>query len=191
MKKKLLLIVLCFLSLLTSLCMINETYAKYISTATNTTSTSIARWKVVVNDDDITLGSTSNNLITPIFPGSTDIAADVIAPNSEGYFDIVLDCSDVDVSFKYTITVNPNPNSPVSELVAKGYMIDGGERIDFGSTPTIENYVAYGSLSDTINIRVFVLWDDDLDLMTNAEDTDTTVNNQKGMLDVTINVIQT
>lgn len=191
MKKKMLLIILCFLSLLTSLCMINETYAKYVSTATNTTSSSIARWKVVVNNDDITLGSTSNNLITPIFPGTSDIAANVIAPNSEGYFDIVLDCSDIDVSFKYTITVNPNPSSPVSELVATGYMINGGERIEFGSSPTIENHVSYSSLEKTVNIRVFVLWNDDLELMTNAEDTDATVNNQKGMLDVTINVIQT
>ena len=40
------------------------------------------------------------------------------------------------------------------------------------------------------NIRVYVKWDDDLALMTNAEDTDTTVGNQKGLLDVTIRVTQ-
>ena len=170
--------------------MINETYAKYVTSTTNTTASSIARWKILVNDDDITLGATSSNLITPVFPGSSDIAAGVIAPNSEGYFDLVIDCSDVDVSFRYTITVNPNENSPVSELVATKYMLNGEDEIEFTTTPTIQGDVLLSSENRIVNIRVFVKWDDSLDLMTNAEDTDTTVGDQEGMLDVSINVIQ-
>ena len=190
LKKKYILVVISFLSLLTSLCMISETYAKYVTAATNTTSSSIARWKILVNNDDITLGATSSNLITPVFPGSDDIAADVIAPNSEGYFDLILDCSDIDVSFRYTITINPNPNSPVTELVATKYMIDGCEEIEFDGDAEITGTFTYSDTEKTSNIRVFVKWDDSLNLMTNAEDTDTTVGEQKGMLDVTINVIQ-
>ena len=38
--------------------------------------------------------------------------------------------------------------------------------------------------------EVFVKWDDSLNLMTNSQDTDTTVGNQKGMLDVSIRVVQ-
>ena len=105
-------------------------------------------------------------------------------------YHLILDCSDIDVSFRYTITINPNPNSPVTELVATKYMIDGGEEIEFDGDAEITGTFTYSDTEKTSNIRVFVKWDDSLNLMTNAEDTDTTVGDQKGMLDVTINVIQ-
>jgi len=191
LEKKYVMLALTLISLFTTLCMVNETYAKYVTSANVTSSTSIARWKVLVNNDDITLGSTSTNLITPEFPGSTDIAPNVLAPNTEGYFDIVLDGSNVDVSFRYTITVGNNPNSPVTELVATKYMIDGGSEINFTSTPRqITGEIHLNDTDKVKNFRVFVKWDDSLNIMTNAEDTDTTVGNQKGMMDVTINVIQ-
>ena len=98
LKKKYILVVISFLSLLTSLCMISETYAKYVTAATNTTSSSIARWKVLVNNDDITLGSTSTTVITPVFPGSNDISPNVLAPNAEGYFDLAIDATNATVS---------------------------------------------------------------------------------------------
>lgn len=190
LEKKFLMIALSLSSLFLTMCMINETYAKYATVATSTTSSSIARWKILVNNDDITLGATSSSLITPVFPGSSDISEDVIAPNAEGYFDLVLDASSVDVSFEYSITIGTNPNSPVTELVATKYIINGGEEIEFGSEKKVEGIVRLADRDDPINIRVYVKWDDSLDLMTNAEDTDTTVGNQQGMLDVTIRVVQ-
>ena len=190
LEKKFILIVLTLSSLFITMCMVNETYGKYVTVATSTTQSSIARWKILVNNDDITLGSTSSSLITPVFPGSSDISPDVIAPNAIGYFDLVLDASNVDVSFSYEIEVKPNVNSPVSELVATTYIINGSEEIEFDSTKKITGEVRLSHASDPINIRVYVKWDDDLALMTNAEDTDTTVGNQKGLLDVTIRVTQ-
>lgn len=189
--KKYLMFIMTLMCLFITMCMVNETYAKYVSTATSTTLSSIARWRILVNNDDITLGSTSTTLITPVFPGSADIRQGVIAPNAEGYFDIVLDGSNTDVSFNYTIDVSVNENSPVNELVATKYRIDGGNDISFenGST-SITGTVGLTDQSRVKNIRVFLKWDDSMNMMTNAEDTDTTVGNQKGMLDVSINVIQ-
>ena len=193
LEKKYVMLALTLMSLFTTLCMVNETYAKYVTSANVTTNTSIARWKVLVNNDDITLGSTSTNLITPEFPGSTDIAPNVLAPNTEGYFDIVLDGSNVDVSFRYTITIGNNPNSPVTELIATKYIDDDDddEEIEFTTTPRqITGEIHLNDTEKVKSFRVFVKWDDSLNIMTNAEDTDTTVGNQKGMMDVTINVIQ-
>jgi hypothetical protein len=42
----------------------------------------------------------------------------------------------------------------------------------------------------TLNIRVYIKWDDSLNLMTNAQDTNTTVGDQAGLLDVTVYAIQ-
>ena len=189
--KKYLMFIVTLMCLFITMCMVNETYAKYVSSATSTTSSSIARWKILVNNDDITLGSTSSTLISPVFPGNNDISPNVIAPNAEGYFDIILDGSNTDVTFDYTITIGVNQNSPVTELVPIKYKIDGGNDIEFppGSS-SITGRVNLHDLSRTKNIRVYIKWDDSLDLMTNAEDTDTTVGFQKGKLDVAINVIQ-
>ena len=97
MDKKYILLILSFVSLYVTVCLANETYAKYISSATSTSSSSIARWRILVNDEDITVGATSTSLITPYFPGSDNISSGVIAPNAEGYFDLVLDATNVDV----------------------------------------------------------------------------------------------
>ncbi len=182
---------LSLISIYITLCLCTDTYAKYHSVATSTTSTSIARWKILVNDDDITLGSTSTSLITPVFPGSSDINSNVLAPNAVGYFDMVIDASNVDVSFDYTVTISVNQNSAVQELIATKYIINGGEEIDFEEgNQTISESVALADKDDPIYIRVYVKWDDSLDIMDNSEDTDTTVGEQVGMLDVTIHTIQ-
>ncbi len=191
MDKKYILLILSFISLYVTICLANETYAKYISAATSTSSTSIARWKILVNEEDITIGATSTSLITPQFPGSDNISANVIAPNAEGYFDLILDASNVDVSFNYTISIAPNENSPVTELVATKYQINGEDEIDFeeGSN-SIEGTVNLNDENKTVNLRVYIKWDDTLNLMTNAQDTNTTVGNQAGLLDVTVYAIQ-
>lgn len=189
-EKKYLMISLTFFSLFITFCMINETYAKYKSSTTSTTSTSIARWKILVNNDDVTLGSTSTSLITPVFPGNNDINSNVLAPNAEGYYDVVLDASNVDVSFKYSITTSVNPSSPVKELVATKYVINGGEETFFESGQTVEGIMRLSDTERVVNIRVYVKWDDSLNIMTNKEDTDTTVGSQKGILDVTVSAIQ-
>ena len=192
MDKKYILLILSFVSLYVTVCLASETYAKYISSATSTASSSIARWRILVNDDDISVGATSTTLITPEFQGSADISSNVIAPNAEGYFDLVLDATNVDVSFRYTITVEPNENSPVSELVATKYAINGSEPVNYAEgVNTLEGNVSLSETNRTINIRIYIKWDDSLNLMTNAQDTNTTVGNQSGLLDVTVYAIQT
>ena len=192
MDKKYILLILSFISMYVTICLVNETYAKYISSATSTSQTSIARWRILVNNDDITVGATSTSLITPVFPGSDNINSGVLAPNAEGYFDLILDASNVDVSFRYTISVEENENSPVTELVATKYAINGSQPVNFAEGEnTLEGTVALNAENKVVNIRVYIKWDDSLNLMTNAQDTNTTVGDQEGMLDVTIYAIQT
>ena len=45
----------------------------------------------------------------------------------------MLDATNVDVSFRYEITVEPNEDSPVTELVATRYQINGEEAITLES----------------------------------------------------------
>ena len=48
---------------------------------------------------DISEGSTMSSLITPVYVANQNIASGVIAPSSEGYFDLNIDASKTEVSF--------------------------------------------------------------------------------------------
>ena len=126
-EKKYIIISIIFIIIIASL-IIGNTVAKYITSASSNADINIARWQVLVNNQDITSATTLNNVITPIFPGNENIANGVIAPTAEGYFDIVIDATNTDVSLSYEITISPNEDSIVTDLIMSGYSIDNGEK---------------------------------------------------------------
>ena len=190
-KRKYLLISLTACSILICMCLISETYAKYLTTADSTTTAPIARWKILVNNEDITLGSTSESIITPVFHGTEKISNGVIATNAEGYFALILDATDVDVSFSYSISVTVNEESPVSELVVTKYMIDGGEEVIVtDQNDFIKGTLELGTADRDKAIRIYIKWDDSLNIMTNEEDTAVTQLGE-AKVNVKISVIQT
>lgn len=190
MKKKLILLVV--LSIILCLFFVQESLAKYITAADETANISIARWKILVNDEDIRDENTVNTVINPVFLGNDNIAENIIAPTSEGYFDLIIDAREADVSFKYKISMSVNQNSSVKDLVATKYVVNGGEPITMDiNNQTIENTVLYGNNNSTINIRVYIVWnDDDGSLMDNSADTLATTSGNSAMMNVSLNFTQ-
>lgn len=190
MKKRLILLVV--LSIILCLFFVQESLAKYITTADETANISIARWKILVNDEDIRDENTVNTVINPIFLGNDNIAENIIAPTSEGYFDLIIDAREADVSFKYKISMSVNQNSSVKDLVATKYVVNGGEPITMDiNNQTIENTVLYGNNNSTINIRVYIVWNDgDGSLMDNSADTLATTSGNSAMMNVSLNFTQ-
>lgn len=190
MKKKLILLVV--LSIILCLFFVQESLAKYITTADETANISIARWKILVNDEDIRDENTVNTVINPVFLGNDNIAENIIAPTSEGYFDLIIDAREADVSFKYKISMSVNQNSSVKDLVATKYVVNGGEPITMDiNNQTIENTVLYGNNNSTINIRVYIVWNDgDGSLMDNSADTLATTSGNSAMMNVSLNFTQ-
>ena len=192
-KKFILVIIACILlALLTFL--ISQVYAKYITSVTGNASIAISRWNIKVNDLSIKNNDDISAKITPVFPGNDNIAANIRAPTAEGYFDLVFDFSDVDVSFKYDINVTADDTSAVSDLVTTGYSIDGGTRVNFAdfNTPISDTI----HLADNINsrtIRVYVMWNDDPDTatMNNIDDTASTLkSDSSAVLKVSVALTQ-
>ena len=70
------------MSLFYCLTFMQDTYAKYLSSATATTNLTIARWNILVNNQDVANNSNFSETISPVFQGSTYIAPDVIAPTA-------------------------------------------------------------------------------------------------------------
>ena len=190
MKKRLILLVV--LSIILCLFFVQESLAKYITAADETANISIARWKILVNDEDIRDENTVNTVINPVFLGNDNIAENIIAPTSEGYFDLIIDAREADVSFKYKISMSVNQNSSVKDLVATKYVVNGGESITMDiNNQTIENTVLYGNNNSTINIRVYIVWNDgDGSLMDNSADTLATTSGNSAMMNVSLNFAQ-
>lgn len=167
---------LCIICFLLCLFFIEDTYAKYITSTNESASMNIARWRILVNNKDIRENSTTNAVITPIFNGNDNINSGIIAPNSEGYFDLIIDATEADVSFKYKIEISVNQNSPVKDLITTKYIIDNGNEIPLErDNATIENTVLHKDNTKPINIRVYIKWDDSHEAtMDNDADTEAT-----------------
>ena len=184
---------LCIICFLLCLFFIEDTYAKYITSTNESASMNIARWRILVNNKDIRENSTTNAVITPILNGNDNINSGIIAPNSEGYFDLIIDATEADVSFKYKIEISVNQNSPVKDLITTKYIIDNGNEIPLErDNATIENTVLHKDNTKPINIRVYIKWDDSNEAtMDNDADTEATkqVDNPAKM-DVKLSFIQ-
>ena len=178
--KKIYILLIGIIILLASV-IIGNTVAKYVTSASSNADINIARWQVLVNNEDVTSATTLNNIITPVFPGNNNIAQGVIAPSAEGYFDIVIDATNTDVSLRYEVTTSANEESIVQDLVLSGYSIDEGERQeiveDENGNFKIQGDIRYNSQDKDITLRVYIKWNDDTETgatMSNADDTSTT-----------------
>lgn len=186
---------LAFVSACFCVFVIADTYAKYSTSATQITNIPIARWNIKVNNVSIKNGQSLSSVIVPVFPGNEHIADGIIAPTAEGYFDLDLDFSSADVSFSYTISMSPNENSSVTDLVITGYSVDDGEITPFDSSTgnTLTDNIYYTDNIDARKIRVYIKWDDDINTATmdNVADTAATFDSSNGaLLDITASFVQ-
>lgn len=176
---------------------LSSTYARYRSTKEFELNSSVARWNIKLNGTNLSdTAADFSTIVTPVFPGNTNIAANVIAPKAEGYFDLVIDYSEVDVSFTYTFEID-STDSKVVDLVVYKYNIyncDVTDTANASATPASTTTVASADLSKTysitnditydenlpaeskkMTIRAYVKWvDDGIATMDNAADTNST-----------------
>lgn len=188
-----------FLLLLIGLCIcfllffMVQIYAKYLTSAKGNTALTIANWNISVNNLSIKDNTDISNSIVPVFPGNEHIASNIIAPTAEGYFDLNLDFTNADVSFKYEITASADENSSVQDLVSIGYSIDDGEKIIFENYNTpITDIIKLTDNIPSRKIRVYIMWNDNADTqtMTNDDDTISTISENPPLLHVNVSFTQ-
>lgn len=106
-------IILILLTLSVTLSFMSHTYSRYVADATSNVELSFAKWQILVNTEDITTGTTNNIEITPVIEENNNIKANTIAPSSKGYFDILVNPTNVEMSFDYKVTIDIlNENMP-------------------------------------------------------------------------------
>ena len=123
-------IMLVFMSLALTVSLMSNTYSRYVADTTGSLEVQFAKWKILVNETDITSGNVSSIELTPVVDENENVAKNKLAPSSEGYFDIEIDPTDVEVSFDYEISLEVlNENIP-DLLVTKYSLIKGDTDLD-------------------------------------------------------------
>ena len=164
MTKKIKILLLIF-SLSLTLSYMSNTYSRYVADATGNVNVLFAKWQILVNDSDITNGTTSSIAITPEIDENPHVASGTIAPSSKGHFDIIINPENVGVSFEYDITLDvlnddmPDLMITKYSILPKGYI--EGNQVD---VKPITNNVISESMDltnnkhETFTIRVYFEW---------------------------------
>jgi polyisoprenoid-binding protein YceI len=181
-------VILILLTLSVTLSFMSDTYSRYVVDANSNIEISFAKWQILVNENDITTGTTSNLELTPVIEASNNVKENTIAPSSKGYIDILVNPSNVEMSFNYTVNIKLlNENMP-DILISKYAILD--ESYTEGTTPKkldIENNEIKGSLTydnktkdftfKPFTIRVYFEWfEGENEQMDNEADTQIAIN---------------
>ncbi len=171
-------LLLACISLLILVDLVQDTYAKYVSSADATTNFTIARWAFTVNNQDIVASNNFSSTITPVFDQNVNIGSNVIAPTSTGHFDVVIDSSNVGVAFDETITLSNASNNTVTDLVFTGYKKNNGQIINFENNQTTITETHPLGEQNSINTYTFYIeWKDGTgETMNNAADTQAAID---------------
>lgn len=177
MAKKLRVLIL-FISLSLSLCLMSNTYSRYIANTTGNVEALFAKWQILINDNDITNNSNSSITITPVIEQNEYVASNTVAPSSTGYFDIEIDPTNVDVSFNYSITLSFESENVPDLIITKYSIIDNNNNI--GKAITLSNNVITNTLNydnqienfsfESFTIRVYFEWCEGTDEKMNDSD---------------------
>ena len=165
--------------------MVQETYAKYISSADANSHFAIARWNFTVNNQDVIANSDFSNTIVPTWDSNDHIESGVIAPTSTGYFELTIDSSNVGVS--------PGTTNSVPDIIITGYTLNDGPLVTIDNTnnSTITSTHLLGEETTTNTYKFFIKWNDDAatEQMNNAADTAASVEGTANV-HISINFIQ-
>ncbi len=191
-EKKQIRVLMACISLLLLVNLIQETYAKYISSADASGNFTIAKWVFNINNQDVLANSDFSEVVVPVLEDNDYIVDGVIAPTAKAYFEITIDSTDVDVAYTENITVTKDENNTVSDLIITGYKKNDGPLITVSDPETLTLSQEYDLGEQGTNKYTFYLeWNDDEneETMDNAMDTLQTIDGVAAF-NVTVNFVQ-
>ncbi len=147
-----------------------SSYSKYRKRVTGNVNAQIASWKIKINNETVQNSGELSNDITPTLDSDIYTKEGVLAPGGTGYFDVVINATDVDVDFTYEMTAEVNELTPLTDLEIIKYKI-GDVETNYSINNKITGDIAKNT-GDT-SIRVFFKWNDDsqTETMDNEDDT--------------------
>ena len=191
-KFKLLIVIFC---LAISFSLISNTYSRYVASSEGNVEVSFAKWEILVNNTDITNSNSSSITFNPTIEPNNNVAAGKMAPSSTGYFDVQIDPSNVDVSFKYKIDLDIDSEDIPDLMITKYAILDSNYSV--GDTLTyhtltngyIENTVNYNNNLQPFTVRVFFEWyEGNNETMNDAADTEIANDSENQSFTINANI---
>ena len=126
-----------------------HTFASYSSTATGSQGKQVAKWSLVINNEQIASNTTS--LAQPVDLINSSDQTTVIDVGDECYFDVTIDPSETEVAILYSVILNlsTDSNLPAGTIISK-YEKYTGEEETLSSTTVVNS----NTLSVTENINL-------------------------------------
>ena len=169
--------ILCIISLIITIFSIQRTYARYFEQIDTTYNTNIKRWLVKVNDTIIHDAETLNEVMEPIFTENENINENILVPGQTGYFEMLIDYTDVDVAFEYEFSIEQLNETPLEDFEIYGYELIDGEDHTITETSEIKGVIDPTTELNSAGekkreIRILFRWNDgEGSIMDNKADT--------------------
>lgn len=154
-----------FYSFLSLFLLLYSTFGRYTTIQEGKPRTEIANWNIKINNNDVTSENTMSNIITLVPDVTTQTTTNnELAPGQTGYFDIVINPQETDVSIEYIINFDMT-NLPTGVSITSYEIVEDGIANTFTNT-SIEGEINLSentkslSESDTKTVRVYWSWSD-------------------------------
>ena len=193
MKQKALLFIT-VLWLITSILVIQTTYAKYLTYLSSEGNFNIASWKIVLNNQDVIENANFSTTLSLHIPETNYYVANALVPSAIGYFDLNIDATNVLLDVRYTLTCQLPATNDVTDLKMIGYSLSTNySNITYLNSPSASiTRVIAGTNTEVI--RVFVKWIDDnnvtfnnyAEVLNDVSDTTIAVNHGRGVIQANI-----
>lgn len=171
-----------------------SSYAKYRKRVTADVGLTVAKWTIKINNEDIRNNKQLTNKLIPEFEESEYTKANVLAPGSKGYCDIVIDSTNVDVNFEIKLLATVPETSSIVDLRVTDYIINPSdtntEKITYNEEEI--NISVVHNTPQTV-VRLFIKWDDDPNTqqMDNEADTNAAVDTtSEAIIEINTNFTQ-
>lgn len=172
-----------------------SSYAKYRKRVTADVDLTVAKWTIKINNEDVKNKKNLTNKLVPEFEESEYTKANVLAPGSKGYCDIVIDSTNVDVNFQITLQAKVPTESAIKDLRVTDYIINPSDtntnKITYNESQEINIPVVHNTPQTTI--RLFIEWDDNpsTQTMDNEADTNAAVDtSSEALIEINTNFTQ-
>ena len=147
---------------ITAIFFFQKAYSLFESNRVNTSSISVAKWQVKINNDNIS-GSSSTFTINNInWIESENVKSGKVAPEMDGYFDIEIDPNNTETSVRYDITFDFTNLDSSQFVINEIKEIDEKEIVRTGEF-TYSNIFTLDEINnnETNTIRVYLSWIND------------------------------
>lgn len=168
--------VLFVISLLITMFFISTTYSKYYEEMNTNYDIDMMRWNIKLNEEEIQNITDLTKIMQPTFIENENIEENIIAPGRKGYFDIIIDYSQVDIPFKFELNIQQTGENKLTDFKVYGYSIVEKEESEIIESDKISHIINPNETKEgkekKEELKIYFKWNDDEDNnMNNIQDT--------------------